>query len=46
MKSLLLLTLALLPLSTAAFAAPEIGKPAPEFMTNDTNGEQIGRAHV
>lgn len=41
MKSLLLLTLALLPLSTAAFAAPQIGKPAPEFMANDTNGEHV-----
>jgi peroxiredoxin len=41
MKSLLLLTLALIPLSTAAFAAPEVGKPAPEFMANDTNGQHV-----
>lgn len=41
MKSLLLLTLALLPLSTIAMAAPEIGKPAPEFMANDTNGQHV-----
>ncbi len=41
MKSLLLLTLALIPLSTAAMAAPEIGKPAPEFMANDTNGQHV-----
>ena len=43
MKSLLLLALAILPLSTvtstAAYAAPEIGKPAPEFMANDVNGD-------
>jgi peroxiredoxin len=41
MKALLLMTLALLPLSTAAMAAPEIGKPAPEFMANDTNGKHV-----
>jgi len=41
MKSLLLLTLVLLPLSSAAHAAPEIGKPAPEFMANDTNGRHV-----
>ena len=41
MKSLLLLTLALLPLSGAALAAPEVGKPAPEFMANDTNGKHV-----
>ena len=41
MKSLLLLALALLPLTTAAYAAPEIGKPAPEFMGNDVNDEHV-----
>jgi peroxiredoxin len=41
MKSLLLLALALLPLSTAAYAAPEVGKPAPEFMMDDTKGEHV-----
>ncbi len=41
MKSLLLLTLSLLSLSTAAFAAPEIGKAAPEFMAIDTNGKHV-----
>lgn len=45
MKSLLLLALAILPLSTvtstAAYAAPEIGKPAPEFMANDVNGDHV-----
>jgi peroxiredoxin len=41
MKALLLMTLALLPLSTSAMAAPEIGKPAPEFMANDTNGKHV-----
>ena len=41
MKALLLMTLALLPLSTAAMAAPEIGKPAPEFMANDTNDKHV-----
>jgi peroxiredoxin len=41
MKSLLLLTLALLPLSTAAMAAPEIGQPAPAFTATDTNGKTV-----
>ena len=41
MKSLLLLTLALIPLATAAHAAPQIGKAAPEFMANDTNGNHV-----
>ncbi len=41
MKSLLLLTLALIPLSSAAYAAPEIGKPAPEFMANDVDGNHV-----
>jgi len=41
MKALLLMTLALLPLSTAAYAAPEIGKPAPEFMANDVDGNHV-----
>lgn len=41
MKALLLMTLALLPLSTAALAAPEIGKPAPEFTATDTNGKPV-----
>lgn len=41
MKSLLLLTLALIPLSTAAMAAPEIGKPAPEFMGQDVNDKHV-----
>jgi peroxiredoxin len=41
MKSLLLLTLALIPLTTAAYAAPEIGKPAPEFMANDVDGNHV-----
>ena len=41
MKSLLLLALAILPLSTAAYAAPEVGKPAPEFMANDVNGDHV-----
>lgn len=46
MKSLLLLTLALLPLSTAAMAAPEIGKPAPEFTATDTNGKTVALADL
>jgi len=41
MKSLLLLTLALIPLTTAAYAAPEVGKPAPEFMANDVDGNHV-----
>jgi len=42
MKHLLLLALALWPLTTtAAQASPEIGKPAPEFMANDTNGKHV-----
>lgn len=41
MKSLLLLTLALIPLATAAHAAPEIGKAAPEFMANDVDGNHV-----
>lgn len=41
MKSLLLMTLALIPLATAAYAAPEIGKPAPEFMANDVDGNHV-----
>lgn len=41
MKSLLLLTLSLLSLSTVAFASAELGKAAPEFMTNDTNGKHV-----
>lgn len=46
MKSLLLLTLALLPLSTAAMAAPEIGKPAPTFTATDTNGKTVALADL
>lgn len=41
MKSLLLLTLALLPLSGIAQAAPKVGQPAPEFMANDIKGDHI-----
>lgn len=41
MKSLLLLTLALIPLTTAAYAAPQVGKPAPEFMANDVDGNHV-----
>lgn len=41
MKSILLLTLALIPLTSAAYAAPEIGKPAPEFMANDVDGNHV-----
>lgn len=41
MKSLLILAaLAVLPFS-AAYAAPEIGKPAPEFMADDVNGDHV-----
>lgn len=40
-KLLLLATLALIPFSVTAHAAPEIGKPAPEFMANDTNGNHV-----
>lgn len=41
MKALLLFTLALLPFSTAAMASAVVGKPAPEFMMNDTNGNHV-----
>lgn len=45
MKSLLLVAaLAVLPLcisSTAAHAAAEVGKPAPEFIANDINGDHV-----
>lgn len=43
MKSLALLAaLAILPFTaTATLAAPEIGKPAPEFMGNDVNGKHV-----
>jgi peroxiredoxin len=46
MKSLLLLTLALLPLSTTAMAAPEIGQPAPAFTATDTNGKSVALADL
>lgn len=46
MKALLLMTLALLPLSTAAMAAPEIGKPAPSFTATDTNGKSVALADL
>lgn len=41
MKFLLLLTLALIPLASAAHAAPEVGKTAPEFMANDVDGNHV-----
>lgn len=43
MKPVLLFTLglALLPFTTPARAAPEIGKPAPEFMANDVDGHHV-----
>lgn len=43
MKPVLLFTLglALLPFTTPAHAAPEIGKPAPEFMANDVDGHHV-----
>lgn len=42
MKHLLLLTFALLTVvPNVARAEPEIGKPAPEFMANDTKGDHV-----
>ncbi|MBL8641868.1 MAG: redoxin domain-containing protein [Alphaproteobacteria bacterium] len=43
MKPVLLFTLglALLPFTTPAHAAPEIGNPAPEFMANDVDGHHV-----
>lgn len=41
MKTLLLLTLSFLSFSVPAFAAAEVGKPAPEFMASDTNGKHV-----
>lgn len=45
--------LTILGLTTAAFAAVEVGKPAPDFTATDINGKtvklsdyKIGRAHV
>lgn len=43
MKPVLFFTLglALLPFTTPARAAPEIGNPAPEFMANDVDGHHV-----
>lgn len=42
MKTLLLLACALIPLFTSpAFAAPQIGKEAPDFSATDTHGQQV-----
>lgn len=42
MKSLLLMALTLIPLTTtAAYAAPKVGEMAPEFTATDTNGKTV-----